>query len=92
MILDVVLGAHLLVPTAYHFYELSQEEASTDRAIVIIDCTADVLEFISDCTQLAATLDDEPISKAILVGCTGVLHVGAGLLGISEVLVAASAR
>jgi hypothetical protein len=79
-----------LAPTCYHFYELSQDPANSDRTESIMD---EVANLCSDLGRLAAftvVMDEDPLSKALLAGILGSLLTMTGGLQIAESIVQAA--
>ena len=81
---DASIAIIALVPTCYHFYELSQVEASKERTEAIIDGTSNVCNYLARVTGFAAQMVEVPKVKLILAGVQGGLIVGYGGLQMAE--------
>jgi hypothetical protein len=81
---DASIAIIALVPTCYHFYELSQVEASKERTEAIIDSTSNVCNYLARVTGFAAQMVEVPKVKLILAGVQGGLIVGYGGLQMAE--------
>ena len=81
---DASIAIIALVPTCYHFYELSQVEASKERTEAIIDSTSNVCNYLARVTGFAAQIVEVPKVKLILAGVQGGLIVGYGGLQMAE--------
>ena len=81
---DAVIAVVALVPTCYHFYELSQSEASKERNEAIIDSTSNVCNYLARVTGFAAQMVEVPKVKLILAAVQGGLIVGYGGLQMAE--------
>jgi hypothetical protein len=81
---DALIAVLALVPTCYHFYELSKEPASKGRTEAFIDESSNVSNLLNRITAFAVVMDKDPESKAVLATIMGVLIMLYGGLQIGE--------
>jgi hypothetical protein len=81
---DAGIAIIALVPTCFHFYELSKNEASKDRTEAIIDETSNVCNYLSRITGFAVQMVEVPKVKLILAAVQGGLIIGYGGLQMAE--------
>jgi hypothetical protein len=87
---DALFATIALVPTCYHFYELANAPASTERTEACLEETSAICSDLSRITAFAAMMDKEPVSKAVLVAIMGALIVLYGGLQIGEAIAEAA--
>ncbi|MEA5508780.1 hypothetical protein VB715_03300 [Crocosphaera sp. UHCC 0190] len=87
---DATIAVLALVPTCYHFSELSSYPASRNRTEAILDQTSNICNYLSRICAFAVRMDEDPESKAILAGVMGVLIALYGGLQIAESITEAS--
>lgn len=81
---DAVFAVVALVPTCYHFYELSKDEAGKERTEAIIDEVSNVCNSLARVTGFAVQVVEAPKVKAILAAVQGGLIISYGGLQIAE--------
>ncbi|PYS94498.1 MAG: hypothetical protein DMF64_00545 [Acidobacteria bacterium] len=81
---DALIAVIALVPTCYHFYELSKYEASKERTEVIIDETSNVCNYLGRVTGFAVQVVEAPKVKLILAAVQGGLIISYGGLQMAE--------
>lgn len=88
-----VINSILVIPalacTCWHFYELSQDKASSARSAAIIDETANLTSYISRISYAVAVNDKDPESKQIPIGIMVVANVATSGLQTAEAIVGA---
>ncbi|MBD2329772.1 hypothetical protein [Alkalinema sp. FACHB-956] len=67
-IVDAILIIPAIACTGWHFYELAQKSAGSDRSDAIIEEVSNCTSFISRVSYTIAVNDPEPLSKAIGIG------------------------
>lgn len=78
---DAILAGVSILPSAWHFYELSKDESSSTRSLAIIDETSKLCNFLSRISSFATKLDKgTPTVKAVLSLTTAGLFLCYGLL------------
>ncbi|MBD2542341.1 hypothetical protein [Planktothricoides raciborskii] len=87
---DATIAVLALLPTCYHFSELSSYPASRNRTEAILDETSNICNYLNRICAFAVRMDEEPKSKAILAGVMGVLIALYGGLQISESIIEAT--
>ena len=81
---DALIAIISLVPTCYHFYELSREPKSKNRTEAFIDESSNICNYLNRITAFFVVMDNDPESKAILAGIMGVLIMLYGGLQIGD--------
>ncbi len=88
-----VINSILVIPalacTCWHFYELSQDSASSTRSAAIIDETANLTSYISRVSYAVAVNDEDPESKQIPIAIMVVANVATSGLQTAEAIVGA---
>jgi hypothetical protein len=87
---DAVIALFALVPTCYHFYELSNYQKSRDCTEAILYETSNVCNYLSRVSAFVVQMDKEPDSKVIFVGTMGTLIALCGGLQIAESIIEAT--
>jgi hypothetical protein len=77
-----------LVPPAYHIYEIIDDgvAATPDGVLGIMECSSDITSKLSTITGFAALVDEEEISKQVLIVIQSYLTEITGGLQIEEAL------
>ena len=88
-IVNSILVIPALVCTCWHFYELSQDSASSTRSAAIIDETANVTSYISRISYAVAVNDPDPETKQVPIGIMVVANIATGGLRTAEAIVGA---
>lgn len=82
---DCLFATVALAPSGYHFYELSQLEASDGRSAALIGETSNVCGYLARITEFAARVVPDPtVTKAVLVVTMAGLYVCNGVLQCAE--------
>lgn len=81
---DAAIAVVGLVPTCYHFYELSKDEAGKERTEAIIDEVSNVCNNLGRVAGFAVQMVDAPKLKAILAAVQGGLIISYGGLQMAE--------
>lgn len=68
---DAIIAVTALVPSCYHFYELSKLPASQARSEAFIDETSSICNYLSRVAAFTVQLDKDPESKGILAAIMG---------------------
>ena len=87
---DIVVNMTSIAPVAFHFYELSETEASTMRTLTIIDETARTCSYLSGICSDIAKFDPEPTTSIVIAGVSSVISLLNGGLQIAESIVDAA--
>lgn len=85
-VIDAVLVIPALVCTGWHFFELSQDEAGSERTAAILGEVANLASYISRVTYTVAVNDDDEESRAIIVGVMAGANVAYAGLQMAEAL------
>jgi hypothetical protein len=80
---DAVIAIVAMVPTCYHFFELSKEEASKERTEAIIDETSNVCNYLGRIAGFGVQMT-EGKPKLILAAVQGGLTIAYGGLQMTE--------
>ena len=83
---DAMVAGFAMVPSLYHFWELSSYSASTNLTEAFIDETGNICNYLSRVFAFVAVMDKDPESKSVFAGIMGLLMVGYGGLQIVESL------
>lgn len=88
-----VVNSILVIPalacTCWHFYELSQDKASSTRDAAIIDETANLTSYISRISYAVAVNDEDPETKQIPIAIMAAANVLTSGLQTAEAIVGA---
>ena len=86
-IVNAILILPALACSCYHFYEISQKEANTERSIAIIDETSNLTSYISRFCYAIAVNTFEPVTETVSVGvmtvstiCTAGLQIASAAI------------
>jgi len=71
--IDCVMALLGMFRSCYHFYELSNEPASSGRSEAILDETASICSAFGRIAQDGAWLDDDPETKEVLAATAAIL-------------------
>jgi hypothetical protein len=86
-IVDAILVIPALACTGWHFYELSQQAASSERSDAILEEVSNLTSDVSRVAYAVAVNDDDPESREIIIGVMAVANVVTGGLQIAEAVV-----
>jgi hypothetical protein len=83
---DATIAVLALVPTGYHFYELSKYPVSKHRSEAFVDEASNICNYFSRICAFAVRMDKEPESKGIIALIMGAWIVLYGGLQIAEAI------
>jgi hypothetical protein len=81
---DASIAIIALVPTCYHFFELSKQESKKERTEAIIDETSNVCNYLARITGFAVQMVEAPQPKLVLAAVQGGLIIAYGGLQMAE--------
>jgi hypothetical protein len=81
---DAAIAVLALVPTCYHFSELSSYPASRNRTEAILDENSNICNYLNRICAFVVRMDKDPESKAFFAGVMGLLIALYGGLQIAE--------
>lgn len=88
-IIDAILVIPALVTTGWHFYELSQDDAGSERTAAILDEVSNLTSYVSRVAYAIAVNDDDEESRLILIGVMAVANVATAGLQTAEAIAGA---
>lgn len=81
---DCLFAIVSLVPTCYHFYELSELDASDDRSAAILGETSSICSYLARIAEFGARMSKPGVPKLVLMIGMGGLYVCYGVLQCAE--------
>ena len=86
-IVDAILVIPALAWTGWHFYEIAGEQDNRDRNDAILEEVSNLTSYISRVAYAIAVNDDDPESKAVVIGVMAVANLATAGLQTAEAVV-----